>query len=198
MVSVVETHPLYHDTPETDTAPMSVGMFKQLSQVNGFNRANGASYDMYITQWMQRRKVTTDPRSPNYDATVDALKRVTAHMLSTLPFATVTHNGHETTEGLEAVPDVFDGTHLRTFLEKVKERHECTEPLVWTRCGQWRNENVSVHVHPSIMLLVEWTMVLVINTGAALQPVIDQFVLWVPDVCSDAELCAAAAKLSVT
>ena len=43
------------DGLETDECPMSPAMFFQLSGVRGFNKANGYTYDEYVSFWRKRR-----------------------------------------------------------------------------------------------------------------------------------------------
>lgn len=185
-----EIHPLYVTEPESDEHPMSVGLFKQLSRVSGFLKANKCSnYDDYIVQWMIRRG-TEDPRSPKYDAALELLRQFTAAALQAAPFATVTTDGRESAQTLDPLPPVIDNTVLYAFLDRLS-----TEPLEWTSNGHWRNDGVRVLIHPTAMLLVEWSMVLAVETGAALQPVIEQFARWVQSACTDTELQARARAL---
>jgi hypothetical protein len=191
-----EIHPLYVSEAESDTQPMSVGLFKQVSCVTGFFDVNGCrTYNEYITRWMERRDVKADPRSPNYDSALELLKCFTAATLITTPFATITADGRESTQTLDPLPHVIDNTVMYAFLDRVTESHQCTEPLKWISNGYWRNDDVCVRVHPTAMLLIEWAMVLAVNTDAAMQPVVEQFARWVQSACTDSVMCARARAL---
>ena len=45
----------YEKTLETDSHPMSEGMYNMLSSVRGFVEMNGATYNDYVAKWQERR-----------------------------------------------------------------------------------------------------------------------------------------------
>ena len=170
-----DTHPLIA-IGESDTEPMSLGMYMQLSNVSGFKQSNGETYNAYIPRWMERRGVEIDPRSPNFNIIQEKLEKISRTQLSNYALATVEDDTSSTSEYADDCTQIIDGNLLRVLVDKIKTDRGCMVDFKYKSRGTWTSGNVTITLHPDVMDILEWGAV--VRSGTILSYAADQFNTW--------------------